>query len=423
MGMKYEVFTNTIKIINPVCKKIGLIIGISGVLSACKKEYDTPPLSSIPETAAITIDSLRDWQESVGGKISITDEISVYGVVTMDETDGNLYKNFYMQDATGAINVRILSGGGVYQGDSIRIYLKGTVLNTYNGVLQLDSVDVDNNIVKQDTDVGVSPLLTTIDQVTPAMESQLIQLNNVQFVQYELDETYADADGNQSVNLTLEDCSGNTIIVRTSGYASFAGELVAQGNGTLIAIASHFNETELQLYIRSFSEIDMSGTRCPGLVLKKDFNDDMLTSGGWTEVKVTGTTAWETSTAGGAPDPYAAISNYDGTSNNASENWLISPSFSLAGFASPELTFDNAKNYTGPNIEVLASTNYVSGDPNAATWTILSANLSSGGWAWVSSGNISLAAYAQANVHIAFKYTGSDSDGSTWEVDNIVIKE
>src|SRR5688572_2916880 len=132
-------------------KKIGILAGILVVLASCKKEYDTPPLTSIPETPVVTLDSLRNWQESVGGKISIDQELSVLGVVTMDETDGNIYKNIYMQDATGAINVRILSGGGLYQGDSIRIYLKGTILNKYNGVLQLDSVDVDNNVVKLDS--------------------------------------------------------------------------------------------------------------------------------------------------------------------------------------------------------------------------------------------------------------------------------
>ena len=398
--------------------------GILMILFSCKKEYNTPPLTEIPTTPIITLDSLRNWQTSVNGKISIQSEVSVCGVVTMDETDGNLYKNFYMQDATGAINVRILSGGGVYTGDSIRIYLKGTIISKYNGVLQLDSVNVDNNILKLNTAVSTAPIVTTIDQVTPALESYLIALENVQFVQYELDETYADAAGDQSVNITLEDCSGNTILVRTSGYASFADELVAQGNGTLVAIVSHFNGTELQLYIRSFNEISMSGVRCPGLIMKKDFDDDLITSDNWTEQKVIGTTAWETTSAGGAPNPYAAISNYDGTQNNASENWLISPAFSLVGFGSPTLSFENACNYTGPNIEVLISTNYSgTGDPNVATWATLSANLSSGGWAWVSSGPIDLSAYLQASVHIAFKYTGSGIDGKTWEIDNIIIKE
>jgi hypothetical protein len=403
-------------------KKIGILAGILYVLASCKKEYDTPPFTTIPETPVVTLDSLRNWQESVGGKISIDQELSVLGVVTMDETDGNIYKNIYMQDATGAINVRILSGGGLYQGDSIRIYLKGTILNKYNGVLQLDSVDVDNNVVKLDSDVDFAPQVTTIDQITPAMESKLIKLEDVQFVKYEIGNTYADAVGDQSVNILLEDCSGNTIIVRTSGYASFAGEQIAAGNGDITCIASHFNGTELQLYIRSYDEINMTGTRCPGIVSIKDFDDDQLLSGGWSEVKVIGTTAWETSTAGGAATPYAAISNWNGSMNVATENWLISPLIDLTPYSAPKLSFDNAKNYTGAVIQVLVSVNYANGDPNVATWTPLSPALSAGGWAWVNSGDLSLAAWLYPDVRIAFKYTGSSSDGSTWELDNIKIK-
>jgi hypothetical protein len=104
------------------------------------------------------------------------------------------------------------------------------------------------------------------------------------------------------------------------------------------------------------------------------------------------------------------------------ENWLISPSIDLTPYGAPTLSFDNAKNYSGPALEVLISTNYVSGAPSTGTWTNLSPALSSGAWAWINSGELSLSAYIQSNVHIAFKYTGTASDGSTWEIDNIKIK-
>ena len=108
-------------------KRITTIIAIGSLLvfSSCKKKYDTPPIEDIPATGSITIDSLRNWQASTGGTFRIEDEISVHGIVTMDEGDGNIYKNFFLQDATGAINVRTNTGGGIYLGDSVRIYLKG----------------------------------------------------------------------------------------------------------------------------------------------------------------------------------------------------------------------------------------------------------------------------------------------------------
>ncbi|MGZ4037420.1 MAG: choice-of-anchor J domain-containing protein, partial [Bacteroidia bacterium] len=62
-----------------------------------------------------------------------------------------------------------------------------------------------------------------------------------------------------------------------------------------------------------------------------------------------------------------------------------------------------------------------SGNPTTATWTTLSPTLSSGSWNWTNSGTVSLASFKSANTRIAFKYSGTSSAGSTWEVDNISV--
>ena len=130
------------------------VIAISMVVS-CKKEYDSPPKKEIPVGMVITIDSLRNMFQ--GSSIHFNEDYSIYGVITADETSGNLYKNVFMQDATGAINLRLLTSGGVYQGDSIRLYLRNCVLSKYNGMIQIDSVNTDNNIIKQATGKVVVP--------------------------------------------------------------------------------------------------------------------------------------------------------------------------------------------------------------------------------------------------------------------------
>ena len=38
------------------------------------------------------------------------------------------------------------------------------------------------------------------------------------------------------------------------------------------------------------------------------------------------------------------------------------------------------------------------------------------------SGNTDLSQFIAPSVAIAFKYTGTNSDGATWEVDNIIIE-
>ncbi len=400
-----------------------LIFVVAMGLGACKKTYDTPPLPEDPTSSTMTIGELREWQATTGGKISIQEDISVYGVVTMDENDGNIYKNVYMQDATGAVNVRMLSGGGVYEGDSIRIYLNGTVLNKYNGVLQIDSVDVDKNIFKQATNISYAPEVVNIDEITALKESELIRINNVQFINPELGGTFADGENLISLDRTLEDASGNSIIVRTSGYSSFADQPLPEGSGSIICIVSHFNGN-VQLLIRSFSEINLSNSRFSGIWHLKNFDDGDVFSGGWMTYKAIGDIEWETSSAGGSPTDYGVISNYVDGIKYDSENWLISPPIDLEQGDSPVLNFDNAYSYIGPGLELYACIDYDGvSDPNTSgTWFPLSAVWSGGSFVWVNSGDVSLEGVISPTTRIAFKYQGDVSDGSTWELDNIVIR-
>jgi hypothetical protein len=402
-----------------------LVLVLATGLSACKKKYDTPPVKDIPVGNVVTLGDLKAMY--TGTAIKFTEDYSVFGVVAMDESTGNLYKNIYVQDNEHGINVRLITGGGVYEGDSIRIYLKGVILSQYNGQFQLDSVDVDKNIIKQKTNVAVTPVSVNIADLGTVHHSRLIKIEGVEFQESELGKTYANAIAQTSQNRTIRDCAGNSIIVRTSGYANFANTLVPTGNGSIIAVMSDFNGTK-QLYVRRPSEVQFNNLRCDGstgiIQLVKDFEDGSITSGGWSSFAVSGNVNWVTSTQGSNSGVYyAKATNFSGGVNTACESWLISPSINLSTSNNPALSFINAYNYAGSPIQVYVSTNYTDGDPTAATWTQLTPALSPGSWAWINSGNLSLSAFKVNNVRIGIKYTGSASDGSTWEVDDIIIKE
>lgn len=408
-------------------KKLSLILLSAISISAfwgCEKEPDTPPVNTLNDSLVVTIDSLRGMFDANGGTLTIDQDYSIYAVVTMDEVEGNIYKNLYISDGTAPANIRLTSSSDFLVGDSIRIALNGLELSEYAGVFQINNVDPDVNIIKQASGKYKAPEVKSITEITLEDEGKLIQLDNVQFQYSEIDLTYADAVNQYSENRYVEDCDGNTIYVRTSGFADFAGENIADGNGSMICIVSRFND-ELQLLIRSYEEIQLSGNRCPGQLLVKDFDDNSVTSGGWIIQQVVGTDSWVTSDIGGS-SPYVKISNYDsGTgSNEACENWLISPSLDLSASTSASFSFLNTYRYTGPVLEVLVSTDYPgTGDPNGYTWTALSPSLDTDGSSWtlVPSGTVDLTPYKSGNTRIAFKYTGSASDGSTWELDDIVI--
>ncbi len=401
------------------------LVVIVTIASCVKRKYDEPPAVTIPTGNVLTIaDLYQMYQDSVVAQgvseYKFTGDYSVYAVVSMDDKLGNIYKTAYIQDGSNAMKLHTLSSGGLYQGDSIRVYLKGLLLMDYNGILQLDSVNVDKHIFKQATEKDIQPMTVTISELSahisdPTYLCKLIKLDSVQFS--DPNQTYADAANLADKNLMVSDYFRNQIIARNSGYATFAGDSLPSGSGSLIAILGKYG-SDLQLYIRTTDEVMFNNPRFPDPYLDKNFDDGSITSGGWTEQKVTGNISW--SIYGGN---VASITNYNG-GNTACETWLISPAMDLSGATAPVLTFRNAKNYTGPDLQCKISTDYDgTSTPATATWIDLAFIKSSGGFTFVNSGNIDLSSYLSGQVYIAFEYTGSSSDGATWELDDILVDE
>lgn len=409
---------------NNVIKSLIFVGFASVIFSACRKEFDAPETVTIPSGDIYTIEQLKQ-RYADSSEFGISEDWSVYLTITADERSGNLYKTVYAQDATGSIALNLIYSGGIYAGDSIRLYLKGTRVRENFGLLVIDSVNTDNNIIKIATNRPLRIETITLAQVSETHESKLVYIDNVQFNYNEIGLTYADAINKSSKNAIIEDCNGNNMILRNSGYANFAKSTIPSGNGRLTAIVGEYNGT-MQLYIRDINDVNFTGVRCPGtqnIKLLKDFEDNSVTSGGWITKKVIGTTSWVASDFNG--DYFGKISNFAGGANTQAETWFISPNVDLTGSTAPIFSFDNTCNYSGPALEVFISTNYDGTSmPSTATWTPFSPVLSSGGWAWVNSGAINLSSYAgTSNVRVAFKYTGTNSAGKTWEIDNIKISE
>jgi hypothetical protein len=409
------------------------LAAIAGLLSfnGCKREFDNPPEKIVPEGTVMDIKTLKSLYNNA--IVRFTEDKSIYGIVTADEKGGNFYKQIYVQDSTGAILLNLLSSGGVYRGDSVRLALKGARLIYSNGMYQLDSMNVDNNIFKQAAGKTVTPKTVTLNDlqsVPEKLKGVLVKVNNVQFSCSDVGSTYADAVTFSTANKTIEDCNGKSLIMRTSGYASFASTAVKKGNGSLTGIIAVYNTTP-QLYIRDLNDVlisDNNNDRCAGtscnFYLKKDFEDQSTTSGAWVNVNVTGSTNWTTNSQGAVYGSYyAQCSNYNPSGPRpAAETWLISPSVNLSAATNPVFSFEHATNYSGPAMEVYISLDYVSGPPSSASWTPLSYTPSSGGFAWQSN-VINISTYKSSNVHVAFKYSGTTSQGATWEIDDILIKE
>lgn len=152
--------------------------------------------------------------------------------------------------------------------------------------------------------------------------------------------------------------------------------------------------------------------------------------GSWSAESVSGEQVWactrfgRAGTTPTASAPYGVqINGFVGGGVGAviNEDWLISPAYDLTGFNIPLMTFWSRVAFQGPRLKLLISTNYVSGNPNTASWTELSDRFATSDQ-WTFSGQIDLSTYLDQIVRIAFVYNSSPETGAArWTLDDFAL--
>jgi hypothetical protein len=248
-----------------------LIISILGFIS-CELEYDRPPANKLDTEKILEIKDLYQIYADSGNNYVFTEAYSLYATVTMSDNTGNIYKEAYLQDTTGGINLYDLDYSGLtHVGDYLRINLKDVVITYYAGKLELvfDNVeDCGNQIIVQEKEQYIEPVDITMDDLeTDEYDLILVRFSDVQFADSELGLTYADVNGTGAQSRTLEDCNGNSVVVRSSDYSDFANDTLPEGNGSIIGISTTYvnpytGDSTRQLLIRTPDEVLFDGARC-----------------------------------------------------------------------------------------------------------------------------------------------------------------
>ena len=97
-----------------ITKALSLVLSLTIIVSACKKEFDTPPLKPLNDGAKLFISQIKPRVATSGKnfKFGIGDS-SLYCTVIADETSGNIYKQLFVRDEVGsAIQINLVNSGG-----------------------------------------------------------------------------------------------------------------------------------------------------------------------------------------------------------------------------------------------------------------------------------------------------------------------
>jgi hypothetical protein len=248
------------------------------VFSACKKEFDEPPISELPNLVAnTTIADLIALAST--SPVALGSQI-IEATVIADDKSGNFYKQLVIQDSTAGLRIDI-DAFSIYNdfpiGRKVWIKCQGLFVWQDGDVVALvGSSNTNDSRIPQSTyrqfiiggeyNQPVTPKVKTLSTLTSADYNTLIQLDNVEFADCFAGGTYAYASTQQSKNAELTECaSGGIVTVRNSGFATFANELMPTENGSIIAVFNSFSGTS-QLFVRDPNDASsMTGTRCVAL--------------------------------------------------------------------------------------------------------------------------------------------------------------
>lgn len=190
-------------------KKVFIAICAVAALVSCrnlKDEWD--PVFSDPDNGAFfvpytqeqleksyglkTITSIKDLKAKyTGGPIVVSGNTWIKGQVVSSDRTGNIYKEIYLQDATGAIDLK-MGKNNMYveylQGQWVYVKCDGLTLGAYNGMPQLGFASdntpsneydtsyidlqpiIDQHVFRGFVDTPVKPLKVTEAQITTSVK-------------------------------------------------------------------------------------------------------------------------------------------------------------------------------------------------------------------------------------------------------------
>lgn len=214
---------------------------------------DLPVVGTLPNAELAT---LRHYGQETPQVVQ--EDMVVEGFVSSDDRAGNFYRSFFIEDATGAVEIR----AGMYdlfryvpRGRRVVLHLRGLAVGRYDGVVQV-GLYADGDRVAEfgarpildgylERDVKFRhelPLRVTIASLDEAMCGRLVRIGPVVRTAESPDrwaQPEAEGIAPQSGTVAFRDRAGDTVRVVTSGYADFAGERVPADSVTLTGIVSY----------------------------------------------------------------------------------------------------------------------------------------------------------------------------------------
>ena len=452
------------------------IIGISAFFTSCINDTFKTPIQDncinpglaktkdVANIYAVAINPIAKSPSVIPNTpIYSADDIIEAYVISSDE-GGNFYKSMYFQplDGTKGFNLSI-DEGNVYTkdlqaGKKVYLKLKGLafanptsfamgltfgappteqyVVDRLSGITYKKYLIPSCDLVNDDTLVHK---ITLAQANTDTFLNTLVEFDNVQFTDESssgMFDTFRNDDYDSSLYITN---GTNSLIVRTSRFANFAGYKVPSGRGKIRGVLTKYNSV-YQIIMRTERDANMPNPRVDyilpigGTALKylptfsETFQSYAVTTKGAIFSKYVndaffGSRYWDVKLLSG--NKYVQMSSYG--SGGSNKTYLAMP---IAFTPGNKLSFKTKDGFNlGSVLKVYYSTDYVpKGDMSKATlvdittnFVISSGNINGYASSFVNSGNYVIPANLTGNGFFIFEYSGTSAVTTTIEIDDIIV--
>lgn len=207
------------------------------------------------------------------GKGGPEDGMVLAGCVTSSDREGNFYRSFFVQDYSGALEIKagLWNLYNTYQpGRRVVIKCSGLGAGIYDGVVQLGMIPggwdyrtvsefgsavLLDDYVMRDTVFGM-PAPVEVRKVTELEEEMCGMLVKMNSVSLGRDTLLSWASGPGDGIVPFADCDGDSIRVITGPYARFSSDAVPCGSVSLTGILLRRGE-KYMLKLRDLSDVEI----------------------------------------------------------------------------------------------------------------------------------------------------------------------
>ena len=263
------------------------ILVLSFIAASCMNDFDEPTFEQPPfgnneiGEATHTIAQLKSQYATIisGNSVQeVTDDIIIEGVVVANDETGNVYKQFIINDETGAIIIGV-NDVGLYAivpiGQRVRINCKGLHIGGYGKMAQIGGLyngkvgRMNKSVYPKHVRLVGAPDLNQAEMQPQVIDesfftnenknnlAKFVRLENVTITEANGTELWAPEEKKNSSNVVERNIKmGNTkIVLRMSTYADFANEPIPTGLLNINGVMTRYNDY-WQFVISSTNDIE-----------------------------------------------------------------------------------------------------------------------------------------------------------------------